>query len=378
MPLAHAKLSPSSAHRWTRCTASIKAESAYEDTGSTYAQLGTAMHEVGERCLLNKMDASEFIGEEVEGVVVDKENAEAVQQYVDYVNRIVAETGGELHVEVRLDLSSIAPDTFGTSDVVILDTKGKNIIIVDYKNGRNPVSAVNNEQMKLYALGAYNDFGFIHDFEHVEMHIVQPHVNNFSEDTIEIHDLITWSQWVKEQADKILNDEGVFNPSDKACKWCAHKGNCEALSEHVNKVITGEFANLDELDGNADKLDTDHLKRVLDNADLIEGFVKAVKEVALERLQSGEEIKGYKLVEGRTTRKWRDEAEVEEYLRKRMKVSDLYVKKMIPMTQILKLNKDDKKLQQMLIKPEGAPTLASESDRRPAITAVKDCFKDLG
>ena len=369
--MQHAKLSPSSSSRWLTCTASVAASAPYENKSNAASSWGTACHALGESILLD--EAPPIVGAEIEAVEIDKEMIDTAEAYADYCRALMAPDSVTL-IEERFDLSFIAPDTFGTGDFSVLN--GTHLDIVDLKTGHGIVYAEENTQLMLYALGAIMYLEDIYDIETVTLHIMQSRAGHIDTWDTTVQELKTFANFAKLQAQFILNGDTTFNPTRKACQWCAHQANCDALREHVNTMITGEFDDLEDLEGNADKVSTDHIKTILDNADLISSFVKAVQQVALERMQAGEEIDGYKLVEGKTNRKWSDEAEVAKYLNRKIPAKDLWTKKMIPMTQILKLRKGDKKLEAMLIKPEGKPTLAPNSDKRAALTAVADQFEE--
>lgn len=371
--MEHAKLSPSSSSRWTVCTASVAACEQYENTTNTAAQWGTTVHGIGELMLKGKLVS---LGETVEGLEVDKEMLECAEEYVDYCRSLMRKDSINL-IEERFNLEFIAPNTFGTGDFSTVNDN--HLDIVDLKTGRGVVYAENNTQLKLYALGAIHEletFGI--EIETVTLHIVQTRINHIDTWDITVEELREFELFVKEQARRIREDEVSFNPDKKACEWCPHKHNCEALQKHVLDVVQGSFDNLDELEGNADIIDNSHLKKILDNADLITSFVKACQDIAVEKLQSGETIEGYKIVESRTNRKWEDESKVEAYLKKKkVKVDDMYDKKLKSMTKILKLRPNDEELEAMLIKPKGSPTLALNSDKRPALVSNVDCFENL-
>ena len=363
--MTHAKLSPSSSSRWLTCTASVRACEAYENKTNEYAEWGTLAHEVGECLLLNKPIPPDATPEHIE----------CATEYADYVHSLMSKHS-VLIVEETFDLGFIMPNQFGTSDATVLTDR--HLHIVDLKTGHNIVDAENNTQLMLYALGALNDLETIYDIDEITLHIVQTRANHISSWTLSVSDLLIFGQVVAIQAQKILNNKDTeFNPNAKACKYCPHQYKCEALKLHVEGVIKGSFDNIEDIEGKADMVDVSHIKRILDNKDLIIGFIKAVEEVALERLQKGDKIDGYKVVASNTNRKWADEDEVEKYLKGRLKASELYVKKLVPMTKILKLLPDDKKLQGMLIKPEGQPTIAKADDKRPSLTDVKDKFENI-
>lgn len=370
--MQHAKLSPSSSARWLSCTASVKASERYENKSNAASSWGTACHALGELSL--KGEPAPLIGAYSEGVEIDKEMVDTAEEYADYCRSLMTPESVVL-IEERFDLSFIAPNTFGTGDCTILN--GDHLHIIDLKTGHNIVDAEENTQLMLYALGAINELEDLYDVDKITLHIAQGRANHYSTWDTDIHRLAAFATYAFGQADDIINDNIEFSPNAKACKWCPHQADCEALKEHVDAMVTGEFDDIEELEGNADKVSTEHMKKILDNADLIIGFVNAVKEVALERMEAGEKIEGYKIVESKTNRKWRDEDEVAKYLNRKIKADELYVKKLIPMTKILKMRPNDKKLEAMLVKPEGKPTLAPESDKRPAIGAVCDEFEEI-
>lgn len=370
--MEHAKLSPSSSSRWLTCTASVELAETYENTTNDAASWGTTVHGLGE-LMLKELPIPE--DGKVEGLLIDSEMVKCAEEYVDYCRALMTPESVTL-IEERFDLSFLAPDTFGTGDFTVLNDK--HLHIVDLKTGHNIVEAENNTQLMLYALGAIHELEDIYDIEQVTLHIVQTRAGHISTWDISVEDLTDFGIYAQRQATKIRSGDVEFVPTAKGCKWCPHQTNCEALKTHVDTVITGSFDNLDEIDGKADLIDVDHIKKILDNADLIEGFIKAVKAVALERMQEGVEIDGYKIVESKTNRKWKDEAEVEAYLRKKkVRVDDMYNKKLKAMTQILKLRPKDETLQSMLIKPEGKPVIAKEDDKRPPLTKVCDDFEEL-
>jgi len=354
----------------------VKASESYASTTNSAAEYGTAAHALAEKWLTDQLyETSYWLGKVIEGVEVDQEMVDGVEAYIDYINEH-RNKHSIMMVEEKYDLQHISKDIFGTSDMTLI-TDGV-LHIIDLKFGMGIVEAKDNPQLKLYALGAIEELSDIYDLDKVVLHIAQPRAKHYDQWETTVSELSMWGLFVSQQAALTEQDDAPFNPSAKTCQWCAHQANCETLKNHVNDIVTGEFDDISELEGRADMIDNTHLKNILDNAELITGFVKAVQTVALERLKEGGEIPGYKLVESKTNRKWRDEAEVEAYLKKkRVKQADMYVKKLIPMTAVLKMFKGDKKLEAMLIKPTGQPQLAPESDKRPAFGDVCDQFDEV-
>lgn len=373
--MKHARLSPSSSSRWLSCTASVEASEKYENKGNSASVWGTNVHYLGEQLLKgNHIDVGQEHTEQGVTFIVDSEMLECAEDYADYVNSFIDKESVVL-IEEQFDLGFISPNQFGTSDATVLNDT--HLHVMDLKTGHGIVMAENNSQLMLYALGALHDLEAIYDIETVTLHIVQTRAGHIDTWELDVKTLKLFEQIAKVQADAIISGDVEFNPSEKACKWCQHQTNCEALKSHVESTVTGAFENLEDIDGQADLIDTDHIKKILDNKDLILSFIKAVEARSLEIMQEGQSIDGYKLVEAKTNRKWADEEAVGKYLNRKIKADDLWVKKMIPMTKILKMRPNDKKLQEMLIKPEGKPVVAPIGDKRPPISGVADNFEEL-
>lgn len=374
---AHAKLSASSSERWLSCPASVKASEKYENKDSNASRHGTAAHALAEMCLLGKIVEPEaMLGKEVEGIIVDKEMVDGVQAYLDYVLSYKGQYKNA-EVEVCLDFSHIVPDGFGTCDCLLItdDT----LHIIDLKFGHNVVHAENNSQLSLYALGAINEYGFLYEFDKVQLHIVQPRANHFDSWETSVAELAQWAEWVKERAELALSDNAPFNPTAKGCRWCLHQYDCIALREHVEATIAGDFENLESIDGQADKVSNEHIKRILDNMDLINGFLKAIQQVAVERAMRGDKIEGYKLVEARKNKAWADPDKAYEVLKEKFDEDEFAPRKLITPTQALKLvgKKNEALLDDLWAVPQGEAVLVTESDKRPSLGSVCDDFDTI-
>jgi len=372
--MKHARLSPSSSSRWLSCTASVEASEQYENKGNAASIWGTNVHYLGERLLKDQsVEVGQEYTEQNVTFTVDDEMLECAEEYADYVRSFIAKDSVVL-IEEQFDLGFISKGQFGTSDATVLN--GTHLHIMDLKTGHNIVMAENNTQLMLYALGAIHELEDIYDIDKVTLHIVQTRANHIDAWETSYNELMQFQDKVITISNQIINGKTTFNPSEKACKWCAHQVNCEALKAHVEDTVKGGFDNLEDVDGKADLIGVKHIKTILDNKDLIISFIKAVEARSLELMQEGTEIEGYKLVESKTNRKWRDETEVAKYLNRKIKADDLWVKKLIPMTKILKMRPDDKQLQEMLVKPEGKPVVAPLSDKRKPICKVADGFEE--
>ena len=369
---AHAKLSASGSARWLNCTGSVKAEQNFKDSSSPAAEYGTCAHELADIVLSTGKDIDSFLGQtlnDAPSVKVDQEMIDNVQGYVNYVQSF----GGEQFYEVRLDYSHLVPNGFGTSDaVVIVD----NVIhVIDLKMGKGVVvDAENNTQGMLYALGAVEEYGYLYDFDKVVIHIYQPRVSNFSTWELSILDLTLFGEYVTKQAIEALSDDAPRTPGDKQCQWCKAKATCPALLKHAEKTISADFDNLDDLP-DVDSLTPDKLSVILSNKKLIESWLKAVEEHISHTLLDGEEFPGFKLVAGRSLRRWANEDEAQEQLITLLD-DQAFEKKLLTVAKAEKAlgAKRKKEIENLIIKPEGKPTLAPESDKRPSINNCSDDF----
>lgn len=375
----HAKLSASGSSKWINCPGSVEAESKIVKRQSVYAEEGTLAHELADMCLKKKVDTSTFIGKtitvesdgKVLSTVVDKEMAKFVQEYLDYV-RSFETKNSQLYTEDKVDFSNIAPDGFGTMDAAILDYDTGICHIFDLKYGQGvEVSAVENTQGQLYALGFYNELKCLDVIKAFTIHIIQPRKYNFSSWEISIKDLLAFGEFAKERAKEALTPGAKRVPGYKQCEFCNAKASCTALDKFTQEIISADFDNLDKLDSK--EVTDERVKLILDNKKLIESFLNAVESRAFDRLISGEKIPGYKLVEGKSNRKWIDGAE--QTLIEKLG-DEAFEKSLIGITAAeKKLNK--KEVNELTYKPQGRLTLAPESDKRPAVTSVSEDFENL-
>ena len=375
MTLSHAKLGASNAHRWLKCPGSVKAEQGIKDQGSSFAHEGTCAHELAEACLVNDFEPGEWVGKslpEKADWIVDADMAHYVGEYVDYV-RAASALADDVLYEQRVDYSDWVQGGFGTADAVIL--KGDTIQVCDLKYGKGvQVDAENNPQGMLYALGAYAEFGYLSELKSVKICIVQPRLDHISEWEISVKDLLKWAEWVSQRAEIALTDEAERVPGETQCRFCKAKVTCKALKDYTESIIMSEFDDLDDM-ASPESLTDKQVRKVLESKSLIEGWLTSVEGYVKERLENGDDFPGFKLVEGRSVRRWGDEDTAAD------KLADVlgdnrFTRKLVSPAQAEKMLKKDQReiLSDLVIKPKGKPTLAPESDKRPGIDATDGDF----
>ncbi len=370
---AHALLSASSAHRWLACPASAVAAEKYPNPDTDYTREGTLAHEVAE-CIARGRERPGNI--ETEGTGVTHEMVECAKGYRDYIQEQIKGQDAVVLLEQRVDFSPWVPDGFGTCDCIII--QGDTLDIIDYKFGQGvPVSATDNPQMKLYALGALNDYGFVYDVNRVRMHIYQPRLDNISVDELTVEDLLAWATiTVMPTAAKAAQGKGGYNPGEQ-CRFCPHAGRCRSLT----KLCT-EYVETHSLRVAVPVLAPHEVAEVLKMEPLVTLWLRRVKDQAMTTLLNGGTVPGYKVVEGKLgNRKWSDELKVADALKAAgYTMEDITETKLhspAGMDKAIGKKRVAELLDGLIDRSPGAPTVVPETDKRPAYDRLAEAQKDF-
>lgn len=372
--MAHAILSASASSRWLHCTPSARLERKFPDASSPYALEGSRAHAYAEQFLNLFLKTGKTI-------VAIKDNAEmqeAVQAYVNIcVEKInearTASPDAQIKVEQRLDFSRWVPEGFGTGDMVMVSDKYFEIVDLKYGKGV-PVSAVDNSQMRLYALGMYDAFGYLYGADEVRMTIVQPRLDSVSTETISVEDLLTWGETVKKKAKIAFKGGGEFCAGNH-CRFCKARNTCRAHAEYELKNVKEDLQTAE--------LEDFEISDILLRAKGIKTWLDGLEAYALGKALDGYEWPGMKLVEGRSNRKITDD-EIAAYqlLNAGFGAEVIYKPKALrSITDLEKLcgKKIFSELMSGVIeKPPGKPTLVSADDKRQAleITNIRNDFDE--
>ena len=368
---AHAVLSASSAHRWLACPPSAVAAAGYPNESSPFAREGTLAHEVAEHVARGGDPSFAEMADWDAGFT--QEMIECAVGYRDYIQERLKSEDAIVLLEQRVDFSPWVPDGFGTCDCIIL--QGDTMTIIDYKYGVGvPVSAENNPQMKLYALGALNDFGIAYDVSHVEMHIYQPRINNISDCALVVEDLLEWAeQTVKPIAQKAAEGKGDYSAGEW-CKFCPHAGRCRKLTQ-----VCTEYVETHSLRAAVPVLAPHEVAEVLAMEPLISLWLKRVKAQAMTTLLDGGEVPGWKVVEGRASREWISEQDVAKVLEDAGYAMESYTETKLLSPAAMEKALGKKKVAELLLnlvdRKVGSPTIAPASDKRPAYNRADDFEK---
>ena len=386
MPETHAVLNASGAHRWLECTPSARLEELVQSQTSEYAAEGTLAHEVAELAVLYRVGklSMEKYNERISKLKREKlysqEMVDNAWGYADLIRdkwfALKNEVGdATILVETRVNFGTWVPGGFGTADCLIL-SDGK-MEVIDYKYGKGKrVDAFRNPQMRLYALGAYNSHGLVYEVERVKMTIYQPRISNgVSSDETTIDELLEWAEnYVKPRAQLAYEGKGDFCPSAETCKFCRVKATCKARAEK----------NLEAFDEGPDVflMSLEEAGKVLEKAADIEAWLGDLKKYVEGSLLEGVKVPGWKLVEGRSVRRYADaDAVAKTMIDAGYDAALLYKpRELITLTQMEKdfgKKNVDELLGDLIVKPAGAPTLAPESDKRKAITPTEQLLKQF-
>lgn len=369
----HALLSASGAHRWLECTPSAQLELQFPQSTSEYAEEGTAAHELCEltaRYWLGEISEAEYENQRDELAKGKYYNAEMQECANDYAKFVAEKTAAAREacedaftvLEVRVDFSKYVKDGFGTGDCIIVSD---NVLeIIDFKYGKGVrVEAAGNPQMKLYALGAYLEYNTLFDIDSVRMTIFQPRLSGVqSSDEITVKELLEWAEkYVKPRAKLAYKGEGEFAPSEEVCKFCRAKAQCKARADKNLKLFDEAPDVL--------LLTPEDAGKILEQAGDIQSWLADLESLVSSTLLAGQPVEGWKMVEGRSNRRFADELKVVAAMKSAgYDESLLYERKLITLTQ---MEKDFGKkavaetLGELIVKPQGKPTLAPAKDKRP-------------
>ncbi len=380
----HAILSASGASRWMACTPSAVLEQQFENKSSVFAEEGTLAHELGELTLklnlgeITKRTFNSKFKKIQENKLYSADMPDYVQTYVDTCLERVSEAKATtpdalFKIEQRLDFSEWVPDGFGTGDFVIIADGTMEVCDLKYGKGV-PVSANNNKQMMLYALGAIAEFNFLYDIQKVRMTIIQPRLDNISTFEVTTEDLLKWAEdYVRPRAELAIKGKGEFCAGDH-CKFCRAKAVCRARAEKNMELAKYDFEEPALLDNN-------DVAYILSKIDELVNWAGDVKDFALEQALQGEEYDGFKVVEGRSNRKYADTEAIVEILRdNNFNDPDIFKpSELITLTNMEKLV-GKKKLTELIgnyiVKPPGKPTLVPITDKREPYNPAKADFME--
>ena len=370
--MAHALLGPSSAARWIACPPSVKLCEQFEDVESEYAKEGSLAHEIAElkvrklidpgltsrkfTAAMKKLKEKEVYQEEMQGYT---------DEYVEFIQEQMYSysTTPHISVEQRVDFSQYVPDGFGTADCILI--ANDTLHIIDFKYGKGvPVNAENNAQLLLYALGAYLAYEMIFPIEHIKMSIVQPRLNNIDTWECSLDYLLEFAKIAQEKAAMALKGEGNFNCGEH-CRFCKAKAVCRERANANLELAKYEFKA-------ADQLTLEEIGQILEKAKDLAKWADDLKDYALSESLKGNEVPGWKAVNGRGSRSFTNTDEAIKVLVNNGIAEELlFERKYLTLAQMEKTvgkKEFNNLVGNLIVMNVGKPTLVETSDKREAIT----------
>ena len=371
--MTHAICSASSSDMWLHCPPSARKNAERPDSGSNYAEEGSQAHALCEHKLRRMLgqpsnDPSKTL------TYFTAEMEQSADDYVTFVLEqieVARETCPDPYVAVeqRVDFSDYVQEAFGTADCIVV---GEPIIrVIDLKYGAGvAVSAEENSQLKLYALGALAAYGTLFDIDKVVLSIVQPRRDNISTFEVSTDDLYRWAgEVLKPAADLAFKGEGEYS-SGSWCKFCRVKAECRTRAEYAMELAKLDFKR-------PPMLEDDEVEYVLEHIDELISWANDIKDYALGAAIGGKRWYGWKLVEGRSNRCYTSETTVAAAVAETG--YDPYEHTIISVTAMEKLlgkRKFAEILGSMVMKPRGKPVLVPETDKRPEINTAAIDFAE--
>lgn len=367
-------MGPSSAARWLACTPSAVLETRFPDEAGEAAEEGTLAHAIVET-KLSRIIKGKARGKATKAQREHRWYTPAMEEhcdgYVDFVEELYSEAQAVsedaiLCSEMRVDLTRWIPEGFGTTDTTIIadDT----MTVVDFKFGKgHPVDAKDNPQLRLYALGALQEFGDLYDIRKIRTYIVQPRRDSITSEDLTAEELLAWAEdYVKPRAELAFNGDGEKVPGDEQCLFCRARWVCVSRISWLMDTLRYQFRD-------PDLLTPEEIAAVLPKAKALAAWARGIEEYALTHAQQGEEYPGYKLVQGRSVRKITDEAEAVT----RLLQAGCPPEKIMRLRGLTDLESYLSKetlatvLDGLIVKPEGKPTLVPDSDKREPLPTTE-------
>lgn len=385
MSRAHAKLSCSGASRWMACTPSAMLEEEFMqgkvDKGSDASREGTIAHMLGEFLIkkelgiLTVFDKAVYRNDVLTSQYYNEDMQQHCENYRDFVLGHYQDAqnitkDAVIFLEEKLDLTEYIPEGFGTSDNSIISDDLLHVIDLKYGKGIM-VDAFENKQLMLYGLGAYLAYSMAYDIKRVRMSIFQPRKDNYSSYEISVEALLHWANTeLKDKAQSAFDGKGV-QVAGKHCGWCKVSGQCKANAEYNTSMIAKDFPQ-------PFLLSDSEIVEVLEKLDTFAGWVKAVKDHAFSEAMGGKKWQGWKLVEGRSNRKYEDETAISSVLIKegfaKDSIFNMKLKGLGDMEKLLGKGKFTELIGEYIVKPPGAPALVPESDKRQEYSQIGNYF----
>lgn len=401
MPDKHAILSPSAAHRWLHCTPAPRVEAEFPETASEYAEEGRLAHSVCELAakkkftVMNNWTYNSWLKKLKADPKWDDEMLSTAATYVEHLTEHAMrfEHAPYVALEVQVDITDYAPEAFGTCDCVMIG--GDELIITDYKHGKGvPVSAQDNPQMLLYALGALKLYRPIYGdmIRRVSTYIDQPRLGSYDGASMTVEELLAWGESIKPKAAAAFMGTGEFAPGEW-CRFCRAKAKCRAranqntaLEDFKDCIPLGRSIPMQaEYDATGFKpsncLTDEEIGALLVRAEGLVAWYNDLKEYALAACLNGKTIPGWKAVEGRSTRVWTDQdaaldalmaGGVEEAI-----IYDRVPKTLAQLEKVIGKQRFGELVGGMITKSPGKPALAAESDKRPAYNGAAADFSEV-
>lgn len=330
------------------------------------------------RLFLNQITKKQYDKKKKEVIENSVDMPSYIEAYSDFVIERFSEVkrktnDARLEIEVKVDFSKWVPKGFGTADAVIIADDC--IEIIDLKYGQGvPVLAENNPQLKLYALGVLDEYSILYDIKQISMTIYQPRLDNISTFIIAVDELISWAnEYVKPRAEMAFKGEGEFKAGEH-CRFCKIRAICRKRAEENLKLAQYDF----KLPAT---LLNDEVAKILVKIDDLVSWSKDIKEYALSEAVKGVKFDGFKLVEGRSNRKYVDESTVASVLESLgFKEEEIYSKSLLTITAMEKLlgkKRFEECIGNYIIKPDGKPVLVAESDKRTELNTIQEAIEDF-